>query len=253
MEKHALHIWPRTTFMLIALPNIDGSFTATFFFPLEGERSFENLTTVTEVISFFRTEFPDVVPLMPSLVEEFFTNPIGSMMTIKCSPWYVHNKVAILGDASHAIVPFFGQGMNCAFESCTVLNEILEEWENRKGRTVMAGDWEAVFQKFGAARKHNTDAIADLAVENFVEMRDLVARPDFQLKKKIEQALQARWPERFTPKYSMVTFSRLPYSVALEKGLLQDRILNELAEGITGTDDLDWPKADILIRKSLER
>jgi kynurenine 3-monooxygenase len=261
MEKHALHIWPRTTYMLIALPNMDGSFTATFFFPFEGEKSFERLADESSVRSFFTAEFPDVAPLMPTLLEDFFANPTGSMVTIKCTPWFVGNKAALLGDASHAIVPFFGQGMNCAFESCSVLDEIIGKRtaeHGKRGVATEAGknlggelDWESVFREFESLRKANTDAIADLAVENFVEMRDLVARPDFQLRKKIEQALQARWPERFTPKYSMVTFQRIPYAVAMEKGRIQEMILNQLASGLSSVGDLDWSRADRLIREHL--
>ena len=266
-EKNALHIWPRTTYMLIALPNLDGSFTCTFFFRSKGEVSFESLDTRDKVFDFFKQQFPDAVPLMPTLVDDFFSNPTGTMVTIKCSPWHVENKVALLGDAAHAIVPFFGQGMNCAFEDCTILDEIIgrRETGNRKPetgdrparRSRAQGDeggrpeWKSIFQEYENARKVNTDAIADLAVENFTEMRDLVAQLKFQLRKKVEQALQMKWPGRFIPKYSMVTFHRIPYSVALKKGKIQDRILQELVESIDKVEQLDWAKADRLIREQL--
>lgn len=246
LEKHALHIWPRTTYMLIALPNIDGSFTVTFFFPFEGPVSFESLKTENQIRTFFKEQFPDTVPLMPSLVEDYFNNPTGAMVTIKCSPWHVRGTAALLGDAAHAIVPFFGQGMNCAFESCTVLDRILSE-ETRRTEPASV-DWQSVFRRFERERKADTDAIADMALENFIEMRDLVARPDFQLRKKIEEALQARWPERFTPKYSMVTFRRIPYSEAMAKGEAQDRILKELAQGISSAEELDWTNAERLLK-----
>ncbi len=242
IEKNALHIWPRTTYMLIALPNLDGSFTATFFFPFEGPVSFETLRSQNDVESFFAEQFPDTISLMPTLGQDFFQNPTGSMVTIKCSPWHVGGKAALLGDAAHAIVPFFGQGMNAAFESCTVLNEIIG-----RGSPETESDWDGVFREFERSRRIDTDAIADLAVENFIEMRDLVAHPDFQLKKKIEQALQGRWPDRFIPKYSMVTFHRIPYSEARARGIAQEEILNELASGISSVNELDWAKAQRLL------
>jgi kynurenine 3-monooxygenase len=247
LEKNALHIWPRTTYMLIALPNIDGSFTCTLFFPFEGELSFESLKTPDDVITFFEQQFPDALPLMPTLADDFFGNPTGSMVTIKCSPWFYKNKVALLGDAAHAIVPFFGQGMNCAFEDCTILDEILGRREERKKEAC----WEAIYAEYEHLRKVNTDAIADLALENFVEMRDLVAQPKFQLKKRIEQALQSRWPDRFIPKYSMVTFHRIPYSIALQKGIIQEQILSDLCKGIERPEQIDWTHADHLIKQYL--
>jgi kynurenine 3-monooxygenase len=211
--------------------------------------SFETLDTREKVLAFFTQQFPDAVPLMPTLLDDFFSNPTGAMVTIKCNPWHVGGRAALLGDAAHAIVPFFGQGMNCAFEDCTILDEIIAgSRETGSGRQ----DWSKVFGDYEQSRKVNTDAIADLAVENFVEMRDLVAHPKFQLRKKVEQALQGKWPERFIPKYSMVTFHRIPYSVALKKGKIQDRILHELVASIDGVEQLDWVKADRLIREQLE-
>jgi len=241
MEKDALHIWPRGTFMLIALPNIDGSFTVTFFYPFEGEESFQALTTRELVQTFFEKQFPDVTSMMPTLVDDFFGNPTGSMVTIKCNPWSAANRALLLGDAAHAIVPFFGQGMNCAFEDCTVLSECLSRYDG------MNIHWQGLFREFEDLRKENCDAIADLAVENFVEMRDLVANPDFLLKKKAEIALQERFPEHFIPKYSMVTFHRIPYSVALSRGITQGSILDDLCANINDVSDIDWTKAERLI------
>jgi len=243
LEKNALHIWPRKTFMLIALPNIDGSFTCTLFYPFEGPESFEKLTTPQEVTSFFETYFPDALPMMPTLTDDFFNNPTGALVTVHCSPWHVDGKAALLGDAAHAMVPFFGQGMNCAFEDCVVLDECIARH---------AGDWGAIFAEYQALRKINADAIAQLALENFIEMRDLVADPKFILKKKIEKKLEDRFPESFIPKYSMVSFHRMPYSEALRKGKIQDEILNELAEGIADAEKIDYSRAEILVREKLK-
>ena len=242
LETHALHIWPRGNYMLIALPNIDGTFACILFLPFEGSDSFEGLTKDALVQEFFQTRFPDVVPLMPDLAESFFANPTGTMVTIKCSPWHVEGQALVLGDAAHAIVPFFGQGINCGFEDCTILLELLD----RHG-----ADWEKVFREFEEARKINTDAIADMAIDNFVEMRDRVGDRRFLLRKQVELALEAKYPRQFVPKYAMVTFHRVPYATALERGQVQERILAELCQGIERVDDLDWTKADALIRNGL--
>jgi kynurenine 3-monooxygenase len=239
LEVNALHIWPRGNYMLIALPNIDGTFGCILFLPFEGADSFERLTTKAAVRDFFQSRFSDAVPLMPDLAEHFFANPTGTMVTIKCSPWHVEGHALLLGDAAHAIVPFFGQGINCGFEDCTILLELLD----RHG-----ADWERVFREFEAARKVNTDAIADMAIENFVEMRDRVGDRRFLLRKQVELALEAKYPRQFVPKYAMVTFHRIPYATALQRGQVQERILAELCEGIEGVEDLDWEKADALIR-----
>lgn len=247
LEKHALHIWPRGTFMLIALPNMEGSFTCTFFFPHEGELSFKTLNTRDRVNTFFHEHFPDAVVLMPDFIDQFFSNPTGAMVTVKCSPWHAGGRMALLGDAAHAIVPFFGQGMNCAFEDCTSLNEIMGRKLEMEKQEIGEEWWKSVFEEYEQARKINTDAIADLAVENFVEMRDLVAQPKFLLKKKVEQALHQRFPEKFIPKYSMVTFHRIPYAVALSRGRLQEGVLDEICSTITTVDALDWTRAEQLM------
>jgi len=242
LETHALHIWPRGNHMLIALPNIDGTFACILFLPFEGADSFASLTRPDEVSQFFRSRFPDAAALTPQLADNYFTNPTGAMVTIKCSPWHVEGRVLLLGDAAHAIVPFFGQGLNAGFEDCTSLVDLL----NRHG-----ADWSRVFSEFERERKINTDAIADMAIENFTEMRDRVADLRFLFRKKVELALEAKYPKLFVPKYAMVTFHRIPYSVALARGAVQDRILGELCEPIDRLEDLDWDKADRLIRRDL--
>ena len=242
IETNALHIWPRGNYMLIALPNVDGTFACILFLPFEGADSFEELTTKAAVQEFFQSRFPDVIPLMPDLAENFFANPTGAMVTIKCSPWHMGGQALLLGDAAHAIVPFFGQGINCGFEDCTTLLELLD----RHG-----ADWERVFREFEEARKINTDAIANMAVDNFVEMRDRVGDRRFLLRKQVEFALEAKYPHQFVPKYAMVTFHRIPYATALQRGQVQEGILAELCDGIESVDDLDWTRADALIRSGL--
>ena len=243
LETHALHIWPRGNHMLIALPNIDGTFACILFLPFEGADSFDRPDcTPAQVIQFFESRFPDAVPLMPQLAENYFANPTGAMVTIKCSPWHAEGRALLLGDAAHAIVPFFGQGINCGFEDCTHLVELID----RQG-----ADWERVFSEFEKERKVNTDAIADMAIENFTEMRDRVADARFLLRKKVELALEAKYPQLFVPKYAMVTFHRIPYSVAMTRGAVQDRMLAELCESIDRVEDLDWNRADQLIRRDL--
>jgi kynurenine 3-monooxygenase len=242
LEPHALHIWPRGSYMLIALPNIDGTFACILFLPSEGRESFAILDSSEKARHFFEQRFPDAVPLMPQLQENYAANPTGSMVTVKSAPWHVDGKVLLLGDAAHAIVPFFGQGMNCAFEDCTVFLELLDR---------LGPDWPMLFQEFERDRKANTDAIADLALENFVEMRDRVADPRFLFRKKVELALEAKYPLHFVPKYAMVTFHRVPYSVALSRGKVQDRLLAELCDPVARMEDLDWKKADHLIHRDL--
>jgi kynurenine 3-monooxygenase len=242
MEVNALHIWPRGNFMLIALPNIDGSFACILFLPFEGADSFAQLSSPSSLMEFFKSNFPDAVPLMPNLTDNFVANPTGSMVTIKCLPWHVAGRGLLLGDAAHAIVPFFGQGINCGFEDCTYFFELLDRY---------GANWERVFVEFEKARKVDTDAIADLAVENFVEMRDRVADPRFLFRKKVELALEAKYPRLFVPKYAMVTFHRIPYSIAMTRGIAQDRMLAELCEGIDRIEDLDWTKAERMIRSEL--
>ena len=221
IEKNALHIWPRGNYMLIALPNTDGSFTCTLFFPFEGEKSFETLTSDNDVENFFNEVFPDAVPLMPTLMEDYKNNPTSSLMTVKSYPW-VKNRTVIIGDASHAIVPFYGQGMNSGFEDCRVLNDMLNEFHD---------DWEKVLPEFQKERKPDADAILELALRNFIEMRDLVADEHFLVRKKIEAKLHERFPDKWIPLYSMVTFNEdMRYSDAIRIGDRQKEIMDEVMQ-----------------------
>ncbi len=206
MHTNALHIWPRGKFMLIALPNLDGSFTCTLFLPFDGEESFENLKTEAQVLAFFKKHFPDTLPLMPTLVDDFFENPTSALVTVRCNPWNYGDKILLIGDACHAIVPFFGQGMNAGFEDCTILDSLMDKYDE---------DWPAIIEEFNANRRDDANAIADLALANFIEMRDKVADPRFLLWKKIEKHLHERFPDEFQSVYSMVSFSHVPYSQAL--------------------------------------
>lgn len=222
--KNALHIWPRGNFMLIALPNLDGSFTVTLFLSYdEGEYNFNNLTNPEIVTKFFRKEFPDALKLMPNLVKDFFENPTAPLGTVKCSPWHYKGNTILMGDAAHAIVPFYGQGMNASFEDVVEFDNFLD---NHKG------DWEATFKAYEKSRKKDTDAIADLAIDNFFEMRDHVANPIFQEKRKLEMALEQYFPNEYSSKYSLVTFNEnIGYHEAMTRGRAQDKaILNMIVD-----------------------
>jgi kynurenine 3-monooxygenase len=217
LEPNALHIWPRGKFMLIALPNLDRSFTCTLFLGFEGEPSFESLNTPEQVLAFFRETFPDTLSLMPNLLEEFQENPTSSLVSISCYPWTRFHRAALVGDASHAVVPFYGQGMNAGFEDVRVFMELIEQW---------GADWSKVLPAYEQARKPDADAIQELAMANFVEMRDSVADESFVLRKKIEAELHRRYPKKWLPLYSMVTFSNIRYSDAQERGRRQEEIMN---------------------------
>ena len=216
MEKNALHIWPRKSFMMIALPNPDGSFTCTLFWEFEGPRSFATTKSDDDVCQFFDDEFPDAFPLMPTLLEDFRQNPTGSLVTIRCAPWFYRDKVCLLGDAAHAVVPFYGQGMNAAFEDCLVLDECLEEFPDNRERA---------FAEYFSRRKENADALADLAIGNFIEMRDKTASKTFRAKKKLDHLLEAALPRIYLPLYTMVTFTRIPYAEAARRARIQDWVV----------------------------
>lgn len=226
MEKNALHIWPRKNFMLIALPNQDGSFTCTLFFQFDGEESFSRIKTKAEAHDFLNRYFPDAVAMMPHCLDDFFHNPTSSLVTVRCYPWSYEDSACLIGDSAHAIVPFFGQGMNCGFEDCRILDQLMTEHDN----------WHELFGAFQLSRKPNADAIATLALNNFIEMRDLVADPHFLKKKKIESRIAQLYPDQFTSAYGMVSFSNIPYAEALRRGREQNNLLEELS-AIPNLDD----------------
>jgi len=229
ISKEHLHIWPRGDFMLIALPNMDGSFTVTLFLSYdEGEFNFDNLISEEKITQFFEKEFPDALALIPNIKEEFINNPTGPLGTIKCSPWSYQNKTMLIGDSSHAIVPFYGQGMNASFEDVFVLDQILDQ---------DLGDWEAVFKAYQKTRKKDTDAIADLAIDNFHEMKNHVANPIFKEKRKIEMDLEKTFPTEYASKYSLVTFNEhIGYNEAMKRGRAQDEVLlNMLSDNTVNT------------------
>ena len=219
MEKNALHIWPRGKYMMIALPNTDGTFTCTMFMPFEGEVSFAKLKTKEDVTALFDKQFADAKALMPGLLDDFFTNPTSSLITTHIFPWHYKDKSALIGDAAHAIVPFYGQGMNAGFEDCTVMSGLLEKH---------GADWEKILKEYDALRKPNGDAVAQLALNNFTEMRDKVADPMFLERKKIEKELGKRYPDQFVSVYEMVSFSHTPYNTAIQCIQAQDRLLERV-------------------------
>jgi len=241
IEKHALHIWPRGHLMLMALPNLDGSFTATLYLPQEGSYGFRELNRPEKVMLLFERYFPDAIPLIPDLAQSFLANPAGHLGTVRCHPWHVEGRAVLIGDAAHAIVPFFGQGMNCGFEDCVVLDRLIDEH----------GEWEAVFAAFTHERKPHADAIADMALENFIEMRDLVGDTRFLLRKQVELRLERHWPGEYRSRYSMVMYGGVAYGVAQEAGRIQQEILDELCDGLASAEELDANRARRLIGEKL--
>ena len=221
IETNALHIWPRGNYMLIALPNMDGSYTCTLFFPYEGERSFESLKTNQQVSDFFDEVFPDIVPLIPNLVDDYFNNKTASLSIMRCYPWTVSDKVLLIGDSAHATVPFYGQGMNAGFEGCYVLDKFLDEYGD---------NWKACFDAYSKYRKPDGDGVQDLSMHNFIVMRDKTADARFLLQKKIELSFSKKYPEKWLPLYSMVSFSNIRYSEAWKIGQKQESIMQKIME-----------------------
>ncbi|MBI1949773.1 MAG: FAD-dependent monooxygenase, partial [Acidobacteria bacterium] len=222
LEKNALHIWPRGGFMMIALPNRDGSFTCTLFLPFEGENGFASLQTAAGVERFFAGAFPDALPLLPDVAGQYAANPTGSMVTIRCSPWRHRGRVVLLGDACHAVVPFHGQGANAAFEDCLVLDDCVRRH---------APDWEAAFASFERLRRENTDALADLSIANFEEMKHHTGSRLFLARKALEKGLHRLFPSRFVPLYMMISFTLIPYAEARRRARRQARALASAAAG----------------------
>lgn len=221
LDKNCLHIWPRGEFMMIALANLDGSFTCTLFFPMYGETSFDTLKTREQVKDFFDQTFPDAVALMPTLLDDYFSNPTSTLVMVRCNPWNYQDKVLLLGDAAHAIVPFYGQGMNCGFEDCTVFHEMYQD---------CGGEWDGLMTRFSQQRVPDGNAILDLALLNYIEMRDLTGDPNFLLRKKIETKFSKLYPDKWLPLYSQVTFSNIRYSEALANGKKQDQIMEQIMQ-----------------------
>ncbi|MGA2342014.1 MAG: NAD(P)/FAD-dependent oxidoreductase [Steroidobacteraceae bacterium] len=243
MEREALHIWPRGGYMLIALPNEDGSFTATLFLPASGPLGFSSLDTARAVEGFMSENFPDACELMPDCVAQFQRNPTGSLGTVYARGWHVRDTAALIGDAAHAIVPFHGQGMNCCFEDCVEFDACLDR----------STAWGEIFERFYASRKPNTDAIAEMALENYLEMRERVADPTWRLRQSLALDLERRFPLRFIPRYSMVMFHHeIPYRTALERGAIQTRLLAELTENAATLADVDYRRAAREIESRLE-
>ncbi len=252
LEREALHIWPRGGYMLIALPNQDGSFTATLFLPLEGVPSFAALRSAQAIDEFLSANFPDARALMPDCVAEFQRHPTGFLGTVRARPWAVAGTAALIGDAAHAIVPFHGQGMNCCFEDCLEFDACLEgasSWERVPRERV---PWARVFEEFYTRRKPNADAIAEMALENYLEMREHVADPHFRLQQSLALELERRYPHRFIPRYSMVMFHHeIPYRTAQERGRAQARLLAELTADAESLADVDYARAEQLIEAAL--
>ncbi len=240
LESNVLHIWPRKSFMLIALPNLDKSFTCTLFLPQSGNPSFESLKEAPDILEWFSVEFPDAIPLIPNLSDDWNANPVGNLGTVRCSPWQANEHSILIGDAAHAIVPFFGQGMNAAFEDCTVLNTLFE-----KGNNI-----ESACKEFSEYRKSDADAIADMALENYIEMRDKVADPEYLNLRKIEKILESEFSEEFIPRYSMVSFHRIPYSEVQRKGNIQKQIIEAVSRA-SGDEPIDLTLAKKLIAEKL--
>jgi kynurenine 3-monooxygenase len=241
MEPNALHIWPRGNYMCIALPNSERSFTVTLFLPNEGNPSFATIATDDDAAALFARDFADALPLIPELREHFVVNPTGMLGTLYLDRWHIDGRALLIGDAAHAIVPFHGQGMNCGFEDAVELADLLQQ----------GNDSASVFAEFEKRRKPNADAIAEMALENYVEMRDSVADARFLLMRSLERQLADKYPNRFVPRYWMVTFSRIPYSIALQRGDIQTAILRELTENITDLRHVDLARADALVRAKL--
>lgn len=242
IERNALHIWPRGNYMCIALPNAEGSFTVTLFLPSAGDPSFATIATAQQARAFFERDFADLLPLVPDFDADFDANPVGVLATLYLDRWHLDRRALLLGDAAHAIVPFHGQGMNCGFEDAVEFAELFAAHHDDL-------DW--TFAEFERRRRPNAEAIARMALENYVEMRDSVADAGFLLRRELGRVLAKRHPDRFVPRYSMVTFTRMPYAQAFARGAVQDALLHELADGKSTLADVDLARADALVRERL--
>ena len=242
IEPNALHIWPRDDYMCIALPNDSGNFTVTLFMPNEGRPGFDTVRTAQEARALFEREFPDALELMPGFTEDWGRNPVSPLGSLYLERWRLYGRAVLVGDAAHAMVPFHGQGMNCALEDCVSLARHIDE----------APDLAAAFTAYENERRPNAEAIQLMALENYREMRDRVDDADYLLQRELELRLQQRHPERFVPRYAMVTFMRIPYAVALERARVQNELLVEATEGLESLETLDWEALDGKIKDRLE-
>jgi kynurenine 3-monooxygenase len=242
LEPNALHIWPRGNYMCIALPNTEHTFTVTLFLPLQGDPSFAKLPDLAAARSLYEAQFADALALIPDFDADWSANPLGSLGTLRLSRWHLDERAVLIGDAAHAMVPFHGQGMNCAFEDCVALARHIDE----------GGDWERIFAAFESERRPNAEAIQQMALDNYIEMRDQVDDADFLLRRALERVLAERHPGRFVPRYSMVSFLRVPYALALARGEIQRGILVECCAGKSGIEQVDLAKADALVLARLQ-
>lgn len=238
MAREHLHLWPRDSFLLLGNPNPDDSITGSLFLANEGKNSFAILNNEQRLISFFKKEFPDVFRVMPHLVNEFFGNPTGNMSTIKCTPWHYRDECLLIGDAAHGIIPFFGQGMNCAFEDCRILSELLEKYDD---------NWSKVMPLFYQQRKVNTDAVAQMSMDNYYEIHSDIRHPEFILKKQIEQELMIRYPDSYVSKHVLVMFTNVPYAHALQLGQWQKQFLKHICSSINDVKEINWLEIDKLM------
>lgn len=238
MEPNALHIWPRGQFMLIALPNLDRSFTCTLFFPMEGSTSFATVNSADDILQLFNEYFSDAIPLISNVVNDYQSNPTGRLGSVYCDPWHVEDKAVLLGDAAHAVVPFFGQGMNASFQDCTVLNQIMGLHNN---------NWNAILSEFSNEHVRNGYAIADMAVENYLEMRDYVTDPYYIKRRELELKMERIFPDEFLPRYSMVSFHRIPYAKVYAKGEYQNKLMDRILDKYE-PDDVD----ESLVKRFME-
>lgn len=241
IDPHALHIWPRGDYMCIALPNTERTFTVTLFLPMQGERSFHALPDLPSARDFFARDFADALPLLPDFDADWTNNPVSGLGTLRLQRWHLNGVAVLLGDAAHAMVPFHGQGMNCAFEDCLALDRHI----------AAAADFETAFAGFEAERRPNADAIQAMALENYVEMRDRVDDADYLVQRALEQVLAKRHPDRFIPRYSMVSFTCIPYATAFERGKVQRQLLIEATRGCASLDEVDLAAADALVHARL--
>ena len=244
LDNSSFHIWPRGEFMLIAMPNLNGSFTCTLFMPFEGAISFENIKTEAQAKQFFTTYFPDIKDEISNLTRDFFNHPTSAMVTMKCFPWTYWDKVALVGDSAHAIVPFYGQGMNAGFEDISVLDDLMLQYGD---------DWEMIFREYQNSRKPDADAISELSYRNFIEMSSKTADPEFLLRKKFEKYFAEKYPEKWIPLYSRVTFSNKPYAEALKIGDEQRTIMDEVMKLKDIKNKWDSQEVEMLILKLLDK